>query len=81
MKPFFYGMKIIAAYDTGAVLDAETVAISPEFILGKFSEGVKNITALSLQTGIPTEVAVPHLVIDGFKNLAAIGFNINYLFK
>jgi len=40
----------------------------------------KNITALSLATKIPTELSIPHLVIDSFKNLAAIGLNINYQF-
>lgn len=50
-------------------------------ILSKFQEGVRNVTALSLATGIPSEVAVPHLVIDAFKNLAAIGLTIGYTFK
>jgi len=33
-----------------------------------------------LATKIPTELSIPHLVIDSFKNLAAIGLNINYQF-
>jgi len=39
------------------------------------------LTGLSLATGIPTELSIPHLLIDSFKNLAAIGLNINYEFK
>jgi len=73
LKPFFYGMKVVAAYDDGSILGADIVSLSAENILAKFSEGVRNVAAISLVTGIPSEVAVPHLVIDAFKNLAAIG--------
>jgi len=81
LKPFFYGMKVISAYDDGSILNADIVSLSTNDILGKFSEGVRNLTAISLQTGIPSEVAVPHLIVDAFKNLAAIGLAANIQFK
>lgn len=34
-----------------------------------------------MATDIPTELSVPHNIIDSFKNLAAIGLNIDYMFK
>jgi len=55
--------------------------MSPDDLINKFREGVKNIAALSLETGITTEVAVPYQVITAFKNLASIGLEINYSFK
>jgi len=55
--------------------------MSPEDLINKFREGVKNIAAVSLETGITTEVAVPYNVITAFKNLASIGLEINYSFK
>lgn len=48
MKPFFYNMSVIACYDSGAVLDKDVISLSPEDILSKFSEGVKNLTAISI---------------------------------
>jgi len=81
LKPFFYGMKVISAYDDGSVLGADIVSLSSNDLLGKFADGVRNLTALSLQTGIPSEVAVPHLILDAFKNLAAIGLAANIQFK
>jgi len=48
MKPFFYGMKVISAYDEGTILGADIVSLSSENILAKFSEGVRNIAAISL---------------------------------
>jgi len=81
IKPFQYGMEVVGAYDNGAILSKEVCAITPEEILSKFHAGVKNLTALSLQTGIATELSVPHFVINAFKNLAAIGLQIDYKFK
>lgn len=81
MKPFFYNMLVIAAYDNGAVLGKDVIGLSPDDILQKFSQGVKNLTALSLQANIPTEASVPHFVTNAFKNLAAIGMQVNYKFK
>lgn len=54
IKPFKYGMRVIGAYDNGAILSEEVVSISPDDLIKKFSIGVANLTSLSLQTGIPT---------------------------
>jgi len=74
-------MEVIGAYDNGAVLSKEVCAITPEEIISKFQSGVKNLTALSVQSGIATELTVPHFVSNAFKNLAAIGLQIDYKFK
>jgi hypothetical protein len=41
-------MDVIAAYDSGSVLDKDVISLSPDDILAKFSEGVKNLTAVSV---------------------------------
>jgi large subunit ribosomal protein LP0 len=81
IKPFQYGMEVIGAYDGGAVLSKEVCAITPDEILSRFQAGVRNLTALSLQTGIASELTVPHFIGNAFKNLAAIGLQIGYNFK
>jgi large subunit ribosomal protein LP0 len=81
IKPFQYGMEVIGAYDNGAILSKEVCAITSDEILSKFQSGVKNLTALSVQTGIATELTVPHFIVNAFKNLAAIGLQIDYKFK
>jgi len=48
MKPFSYGMNVIACYDSGSILDKDAVSLSSEDILAKFKEGVRNLTAVSL---------------------------------
>jgi len=54
--------------------------LSPADLLDSFKQGVQNITALSLETGIVTEVSAPHAIINAFKSLAAIGLEIDYKF-
>jgi len=41
-------MKVITVYDDGSMLTPEVVALSNDDILKKFSNGVRNMTALSL---------------------------------
>lgn len=78
VKPFSYGMEIVAVYDDGSILTPEVISISPEDILRKFQAGASNVTALSLELGIPTEASVPYMVASAFKNLAAISLETNY---
>lgn len=78
VKPFSYGMEIISVYDDGSVLTPEVIAISPDDILKKFQTGAANITALSLELGIPTEASIPYMIANAFKNLAAISMETPY---
>jgi large subunit ribosomal protein LP0 len=39
------------------------------------------MAAISMELGIPSELTVPHLIVDAFKNLAAIGLATGYEFK
>jgi len=81
LKPFAYGMNVISCYDQGSILDKQAISISPNDILAKFAEGVRHVAALSLATGIPTELSIPHMIIDSFKNVSAIAQSINFTFK
>ncbi len=78
IKPFFYGMEVISVYDDGSILQQDVLSISPSEILSKFQAGASNITALSLELGIPTEASVPYMIANAFKNLAAISVETSY---
>eukprot|EP00825_Cyclidium_porcatum_P024460 TRINITY_DN2687_c0_g1_i1.p1 TRINITY_DN2687_c0_g1~~TRINITY_DN2687_c0_g1_i1.p1 ORF type:complete len:329 (+),score=95.42 TRINITY_DN2687_c0_g1_i1:286-1272(+) len=80
LKPFFYNMKVIAAYNNGAILGEDIISLSTESILKTFQSAVSNVTGLSMESGIPTQLSAPHLISNAFKNIAAIGLNINYQF-
>lgn len=65
-------MLVVCVYDDGSILSPDVVSLTNADILKEFSTGLTNIAALSMQLGIPTTAAVPHLVVSAFKNLAAI---------
>ena len=54
LKPFSYGMEILKVYDDGSMLDKSVINFDLNSLLESFQRGVKNLTALSLETGIIT---------------------------
>lgn len=71
-------MEIVAVYDDGSVLSNDVISITPDDICKKFSSAVNNISALSLELGIPTKCAVPHMIANAFKNVASVSLEIDY---
>jgi len=81
LKPFEYGMEIKYVYDDGSVMTPEVFKMSPDDILSKFRKGVSNLAALSLSVGEINELSVPHMVLNGFKNIAAISLETDIKVK
>jgi len=67
--------------DEGKLIDAKVLSISPESILEKFKANANNLTALSLGSGYIVKSAAPHLIMNAFKNLAAVGIAAEYDFE
>jgi len=80
VTPFFYGLEAMFVYDAGNVFDVAVLDISDEDITAMFGAGLKNIAALSLQANYPTIAAVPHAIINGYKNVLAIAVGTDYTF-
>lgn len=72
IRPFHYGCIIMQVYDNGSIFSDAILDISNDDILAKFAAGVANVAAVSLAIGYPTAVSVPHSIINGFKNVAAV---------
>jgi len=72
IRPFHYGLIVTTVYDNGSVYNPEILDIKDDDIIAKFSEGLANIAAVSLEIGYPTTASVPHSIINGFKNVAAV---------
>jgi large subunit ribosomal protein LP0 len=77
-KPFQYGMKVVSAYDDGAILPQSLLNLDPTTILAKFQAGVKNIAGLSLASGYAIEAIVPLIISNAFKNIAALSLESGY---
>jgi len=72
IKPFHYGLIIKSVYDDGSVYSPEVLDIKPEDLIKKFMSGIANVAAVSLSIGYPTVCSVPHSIVNGFKNIAAV---------
>lgn len=64
----------------GNIFDAAVLRITPAKIHDIFKSRASNITALSLGSGYVTAAAAPHLIMNAFKNLAAVSFATDYSF-
>lgn len=69
--PFSFGIKVTMIYDEGELYDAKILDLTDEDLEARMMEGINNISGLSLAINHPTVAAVPHYIINGFKNLMA----------
>eukprot|EP01126_Amoeba_proteus_P015218 TRINITY_DN167_c0_g1_i1.p1 TRINITY_DN167_c0_g1~~TRINITY_DN167_c0_g1_i1.p1 ORF type:complete len:322 (-),score=69.44 TRINITY_DN167_c0_g1_i1:50-1015(-) len=81
MKPFTYGLKLTSCYDDGFTFSCKLLDTTADQVYKAFTAGVSNVAALSLSIGYPSLPAFPHIVLNAFKNLAAISLETNYVFE
>jgi large subunit ribosomal protein LP0 len=81
IRPFSYKMEVKRVYDEGAIYAADVLDITPELIRKRFSTAISNMASISLASGYVTKPAVPHILANAFKNLAAVTFDTDYSFK
>lgn len=79
--PFHYGLSINQIYDDGTVYSPDVLDITPEVITQRFQEGIKNLAAVSLGINYPCAASVPHMVVNGLKNLMAVALETDITFK
>lgn len=79
--PFTYGLETLMVYDKGNMFDVAVLDISDDDIAQMFGRGLKNVAAFSLSSAnYPTVAAVPHAIINGYKNVLAISIGTDYTF-
>ncbi len=81
IRPFSYKMHVKKVYDNGQVFQPEILDISNESILKRFQTSISNLASISLASGYVTKPAIPHIILNSFKNLAAVTFDSDYSFK
>jgi len=81
IRPFQYGLELVAVYDSGSTMTPEVLDMSDAEILSKFAVGVGNIAAFSLGLSFPTIAAFPHVVLNAYKNLLAIVLETDFSFE
>lgn len=81
IKPFTYGMVLKMVYDAGSIYGPEVLDLTDQDILNKFLNGLRNVAATGLAISFPTTAALPHLVINAYKNILSIAVATDVTFK
>lgn len=80
VKPFEFGLKVIKVFAEGSVLDPAVLEVSNSDIISLFQQTIGRIASVGLQIGYPVASAVPHMIINSFKNVAAIAITTDITF-
>jgi len=80
-KPFSYGLICDYVFEDGKVYSAKFLDISTQTLMQKFSNTVSIVASISLVLGIPTIAAVPHAILNSYKNLLAVVMETNFIFE
>eukprot|EP00919_Chromeraceae_sp_WS-2016_P077166 GHVR01182706.1.p1 GENE.GHVR01182706.1~~GHVR01182706.1.p1 ORF type:complete len:306 (+),score=84.65 GHVR01182706.1:268-1185(+) len=80
IKPFEYGLVIEHIYDNGSIYSVDVLDMTTSVLSSKFINGVRNVAALSMATHIPTQAAVPHMLLKAYKNCVGLSLEGGVVF-
>jgi large subunit ribosomal protein LP0 len=81
IMPFSYGLAVQQVFDNGTIYSPEVLDVTTDDLRARFAAGIRNVAAVSLQTGYATKASVPHSIANGFKNLLAVAAATDVTFK
>jgi len=79
VKPFEYGLRILSVWEGGAIFPPDVLKITDAALMEKWGAAVSNVAALSLATNYPTEASLPHMIVNGAKNVVAVALEADYI--
>jgi large subunit ribosomal protein LP0 len=80
ITPFSYGLVVKCIYDQGSVYDAAVLKITNDDVKEYFLAGALEVAKLSLGASFPTLPALPHILINAYKDLLSVAFVTDYTF-
>jgi large subunit ribosomal protein LP0 len=80
IRPFSYGLSVETIWDNGSIYSPSALDISENDVIEVVQHALQQVAAFSLQTGYLTSPAVPHLLVNGFKNLLSVAVATEYSF-
>ncbi|KAH9626711.1 hypothetical protein KSS87_017410 [Heliosperma pusillum] len=80
IKPFSYGLVVQKVYEDGSVYSPEVLDLTEDDLAAKFAAGLSNVVAVTLGLSYPSMIAVPHMIINGYKNVLSVAVDTEYSF-
>ena len=71
--PFQYAMELRLVYLHGQVIPEEVIKIKPSDVDDAIAQNLRAVAALSLEAGLPNALSVPHMLLNSFKAVLAVG--------
>ncbi|KAI7855702.1 ribosomal protein L10-domain-containing protein [Circinella umbellata] len=81
ISPFTYGMSVTQVFDEGTCFSPEVLDVEESSLVANLLAVVRDVAAISLAVGYPTTAAVPHSIVNGYKNLLAVSVATDYTFE
>jgi len=81
ISPFTFGMTVVQIFDSGNAFGPDVLDIDENVLVERFLSGVKTIASISLALHYPTIAAIPHLLVNTYKNLLAVAITTDYTFE
>jgi len=81
LKPFSYGLEIKFVFTEGTILGPEIFNMDLGEIVEKFTRHSGLAGSLALGINYPCELSVPHMISNGFKNIASLALGANLKLK
>ena len=78
--PFEYAMTLKFVYTNGNIIPEEIINLTPESLLSNLRQSVSCLSAMSMEVNLPNSLSVPHMVMDAFKRMLAMGLETGYSF-
>ncbi|KAI7873736.1 hypothetical protein K492DRAFT_138674, partial [Lichtheimia hyalospora FSU 10163] len=75
------GLSITQVFDDGTVFSPEVLDVEESTLVANLVAVLRDVASISLAVGYPTAAAVPHSIINGYKNLLAVSVATDYTFE
>jgi len=75
IKPFTYGLHIDMVFDSGSLFSPKILDIGDGDIIYAFTQGARNLAAVSFAIGIANAATVPHSIRDAVKAMLSVVCN------
>ena len=79
--PFEYALKIRFVFLNGHIISEEFVNFDSSKVIASFQQNVALLSAVSLEASLPNALSIPHMMMNTFKSLMAVGMEGNFKFK
>merc|ERR1712087_439609 len=80
IKPFAYGLVLQHVFEKESIYDPKVLDITDDDLIASIQSAVNNISAVALETNVPTITSVPHSIINGYKKVLSVALATEYSF-